>query len=49
MKKKSRHYMNTPQKVGDDQFYRELPILMQGMIQWMNYQLKAYQQQPPGR
>jgi hypothetical protein len=33
----------------DDQFYRELPIWMQSMIQWMNYQMKSCQQPPQGR
>jgi hypothetical protein len=41
--------MNMPQKLEDDQFYRELPILMQSMIQWMDHQMKAYQQPLPRR
>jgi hypothetical protein len=29
--------MNKPQKLEDDQFYRELPIWMQSMIRWMDH------------
>jgi hypothetical protein len=36
-KKKSRNYMNKPQKLEDDQFRRELPKWMQSMIQWMDH------------
>jgi hypothetical protein len=41
--------MNKSKKLEDDQFYRELPIWMQSMIQWMDYQMKACQQPPPRR
>jgi hypothetical protein len=41
--------MEKPQKVKDDQPYRELPIWMQSMIQWMDHQMKSYQQPPKGR
>jgi hypothetical protein len=40
--------MKKPQKMEDDQFYRELPIWMQSMIQW-DYQMKSYQPPPKGR
>jgi hypothetical protein len=33
----------------DDQSYRELPSLMQSMIQWMNHQMKSCPQPPKGR
>jgi hypothetical protein len=41
--------MKKMQKMEDDQFYRELPIWMQSMIQWMDHQMKHYQQPPKGR
>jgi hypothetical protein len=41
--------MKKPQKMEDDQFYRELPIWMQSMIQWLEDQMKSYQQPPQGR
>jgi hypothetical protein len=41
--------MKKPQKMKDDQFYRELPIWMQSMIQWMDHQIKSCQQQPKRR
>jgi hypothetical protein len=41
--------MKKPQKLEDDQFYRELPIWMQSMIRWMDHQMKSYQQPPQGR
>jgi hypothetical protein len=41
--------MKKPQKMEDDQFYRELPILMQSMIQWMDHQMKSCQQLPKER
>jgi hypothetical protein len=31
--------MKKPQKMEDDQFYRELPIWMQSMKQWMDHQM----------
>jgi hypothetical protein len=46
---KSRHFKKKPQKMEDDQFYQELPIWMQSMIQWMDHQMKAYPQPPKGR
>jgi hypothetical protein len=41
--------MKKPQKPESDQFYKELPMLMQSMIRWMDHQMKAYQQPPLGR
>jgi hypothetical protein len=41
--------MKKPQKMGDDQFYMELPIWMQSMIQWMDHQMKSCQQPLKGR
>jgi hypothetical protein len=41
--------MKKPQKHGSDHFYKELPKLMQSMIKWMDHQMKACQQLPPGR
>jgi len=41
--------MNKSQKPKSDQFYKELPMLMQSMIRWMNPQMKACQQPPSGK
>jgi hypothetical protein len=41
--------MKKLQKMEDDQFYRELPIWMQSMIQCMDHQTKSCQQPPKGR
>jgi len=46
---KSRHYIKKPQKLERDQFYKGMPIWMQRMIKWMDHQMKACQQPPPGR
>jgi hypothetical protein len=45
---KSKHFKR-PQKVEDDQNFKELPIWMQSMIHWMDHQMKSYQQPPTGR
>jgi hypothetical protein len=41
--------MKKPKKMEDDQFHRELSILMQRMIQWMDHQMKSCQQPPQER
>jgi hypothetical protein len=41
--------MKKPQKLEDDQFYRELPIWMQSMIWWMDHKVKSCQQPPQER
>jgi hypothetical protein len=46
---KSRHYMKKPQKLESDQFYKGMYLWMQSMIKWMDHQMKACQQPPPGR
>jgi hypothetical protein len=45
---KSKHFKK-PQKVEGDQLWKELPIWMQSMIQWMDHQMKSCQQPPTGR
>jgi len=47
-KTKSKHFKR-PQKVEDDQYYREPPIWMQSMMEWMGQQIKSCQQPPIGR
>jgi hypothetical protein len=41
--------MKKPQKPESDQFYKELPRLMQSMIKLMDHQMKSYQQPSQGR
>jgi len=41
--------MKKPQKRESDKFYKEQPMLMHSMIRWMDHQMKACQQPPPGR
>jgi hypothetical protein len=41
--------MKKLQKPESDQFYKELPMLMQSMIKRMDHQMKACQQPPSGR
>jgi hypothetical protein len=38
-----------PQKMKDDQLYREPPFWMQSKIQWMDHQIKSCQQPPKER
>jgi len=45
---KSKHSKRL-QKVEDDQYYREPPIWMQSMMEWMGQQMKSCQQPPTGR
>jgi hypothetical protein len=45
---KSKHFKE-PQKVEDDQYCMELPIWMQSMMEWMDHQIKSYQQPPTRR
>jgi len=47
-KTKSKHFKRL-QKVEDDQYYMELPIWMQSMMEWMGQQMKSCQQPPTGR
>jgi hypothetical protein len=45
---KSKH-SKWSQKVEDDQYYREPPIWMQSMMEWMGQQMKSCQQPHTGR
>jgi len=41
--------MKKPRKLENDQFYKGIPLWMQSKIKWMDHQMKACQQPPPGR
>jgi hypothetical protein len=44
---KSKHTKRS-QKVEDDQYYREPPVCMQSMMEWMDQQMNSCQQPPTG-
>lgn len=41
-KNKSRHYKKKPLKPANQQFYEEMPIIMQNILRWMDHQMKAH-------